>query len=259
METRYNVYGTKDTEIISKIESDFMEFSNGYKVNHWTIPALINGNVLRKCGYFKTMPNQLTAAGHFSDDVCKAIESDPLSNEKACTFDGYYFTPAACIHFYPHIKEAEIYNEIITTYARVYRYENGKYEKGRRLWDFGVREFVAVGSKEYVKNFLDDFKEKALAYTHQISINANLKKASDHFYPSKENAVKERLQKANSLKTELVVNIEGKELALASFNYHEYHFSKTFEFDKRGKVVTGCVGFGLDRWVYVLNHQEVNK
>lgn len=259
METRFTVYGTNDTRLISKIEKDFIGFADSYKINHWTIPALIDGNTLRKYGYFKTMPNQLTAAGHFTDEVCKAVESDCVPTSKSCTFNGYFFTPAACIHLYPHIKKADIYNEVITTYARVYRYENGKYERGKRLWDFGVREFVAVGTKEYVKKFLDDFKEKALNYAESMGISVTQKRANDHFYPSKENVIKEKMQKANSLKTELVATVDGKELALASFNYHEFHFSKSFDFDKNGKIVTGCVGFGLDRWIYVLNELQLNE
>lgn len=256
---RYNVYGTKDTKIISKIEKDFLSFSDSYKVNQWTIPALIDGNILRKCGYFNTMPHQLTIAGHFTEKERTEIEPDVLSKIPNCATDGYFFTPAACIHLYPHIKDTNIYNELITTYARVYRYENGHYEQGRRLWDFGVREFVAVGSQEYVKGFLNDFKEKALEYAKNLGIAAYLKKANDHFYPSRENKIIEKLQKANDLKTELMTSVNNKELAIASFNYHKYHFSKLFEFDKDEKIVTGCVGFGLDRWVYLLKDLEDNK
>lgn len=259
METRYNVFGTKDTQLIMKLEKDFLSFSDNYKVNYWTIPALIDGNILKKCGYFNTMPHQLTMAGHFSEKECVEIQSNTFSKIQYCATDGYFFTPAACIHLYPHIKDENIYNELITTYARVYRYENGHYEQGQRLWDFGVREFVAIGSQEYVKNFLNDFKKKALAYIKSLGIAAYLKKANDHFYPSRENDIKEKLQKANNLKTELIVNINNRELAIASFNYHKYHFSKLFEFDKNEKIVTGCVGFGIDRWVYLLNYLEDNK
>ena len=56
-----------------------------------------------------------------------------------------------------------------------------------------------------------------------------------------------------------MTSVNNKELAIASFNYHKYHFSKLFEFDKDEKIVTGCVGFGLDRWVYLLKDLEDNK
>ena len=70
------------------------------------------------------------------------------------------------------IEKNPIYNTIITTKARVYRYEAGKFETGRRLWDFGVREFVAVGDREFVRGFLTYFQEKSLEFTNSCKIVA---------------------------------------------------------------------------------------
>ena len=53
------------------------------------------------------------------------------------------------------------------------------------------------------------------------------------------------------------MNSRGKELALASFNYHGFHFSMAFDFAKNGTIVTGCVGFGLDRWIDVLKEKQI--
>ena len=38
-------------------------------------------------------------------------------------------------------------------------------------------------------------------------------------------------------------------LALASFNSHGTHFSGPYQFDNGNQIVTGCVGFGLHRWL----------
>ena len=109
-----------------------------------------------------------------------------------------------------------------------------------------MREFVAVGSKEYVMDFLKDFQQKSLKLAEQYNIKSSIITANDHFYPSKKNIIKEKMQKANNLKYELIID---DQVALASFNFHGFHFSKTFDFDEEESIVTGCVGFGLDRWL----------
>lgn len=247
---RYRVYTTKDTIFLTKLEKDILDFSKDYTVHHWRIPAMISGEILEKCGYFESMPNQLTGTGYFDEKNCIEIIEGNKKNNLTFSSENMYLTPAACIHFYPELKKEKLKNELITTNARVYRHEDGKF--GRyRLWDFNVREFVAVGSKEFVVNFLQDFRQKALNLTKKYKIKSSIVVANDHFYPSKKNKIKEKVQKVNSLKYELIGN---DEVALASFNFHGYHFSKTFDFDEDGKIVTGCVGFGLDRWIELVKN-----
>lgn len=57
------------------------------------------------------------------------------------------------------------------------------------------------------------------------------------------------MQLVNKTKQELVASINGKEVALASFNFHGNHFSAKFNFEGDRNIVTGCVGFGLERWI----------
>lgn len=235
MEECYKTYLKDDTELIKDLEKEIFRFFDEYKVNEWNIPALINKKILEKCGYFSSMPHQLTMVTDIND-------IDNKGNE-------YYLTPAACLHLYPHVKNAKICNELITTGARVYRYENGNFKKEIRMWDFYVRECVAVGDERFVKKFLDDFMEKTLNLARRYELTATIVRASDHFYPSPINIMKQRMQMANNLKNELRVEIDGESIAIASFNYHQFHFSRTFGFDNNNKIVTGCVGFGIDRWI----------
>ncbi len=250
----YKEYKDKDNELIKYIEKEFINFADNYKVHEWQIPALIGGDILRKCGYFKTMPNQLTAVGYINPDSISDVIARDEVNEKEIINRNFYLTPAACIHIYPMLKKENLCNEIITTKARVYRYENAKFETGKRLWDFGVREFVAVGNSEFIKKFLEEFQQKSLEFSKLCGIECMINESNDHFYPTKNNKTIEKIQKNNGLKKELICVSDG--LAIASYNYHGYHFSKTFGFDKEGKIVTGCVGFGLDRWVSAINNKE---
>ena len=252
----YPTYKENETEIIEKFDKDFCTFSEGYKVNKWTFGSLIKNEVLQKCGYFDTMPENLTfVSGIESDDVNtlrnKELKSIPIS--------GYGLTPAACLHIYPLLAKEKKRNELITLLQKVYRYEKGEYQKGTRLWEFWVREFVAVGSVDYVKSFLEDFEKKSLEYAKNIFPEATLKNATDMFFPSRENKIIQRMQKNNDFKKELIVSVEDKDVACGSFNYHKTHFSKLFEFDEGGSVVTGCVGFGLNRWLTRYMQDHINE
>ncbi|MBP2098940.1 class-II aminoacyl-tRNA synthetase family protein [Enterococcus rivorum] len=251
----YATLHSKDTELRAQLNIKLMSYIKDYKVNEWTIPSLIDGDVLERCGYFSTIPNQLTKIGTLDLDKIDLHAKDNDCNGFISS-SNLYLTPAACIHFYPMLETENKYNEIITTMARVYRYEDGAFVYNERQWEFSVREFVAVGSIEYVQNFLEDMKSKLLEYAQQFTDKSYLKVAHDHFYPSKKNALKEKFQEKNKLKTELVADINGKNVSIASFNFHGYHFSKEFNFDSNGNVVSGCVGCGIDRWLELIHSKN---
>jgi hypothetical protein len=89
----------------------------------------------------------------------------------------------------------------------------------------------------------------AESLSESLGIKAEIEEASDNFYPTKRNNIKAKLQISNSLKKELITYIGEKKVALASFNFHGNHFSEPFDFSDGGRVVSGCAGFGLERWV----------
>ena len=73
--------------------------------------------------------------------------------------------------------------------------------------------------------------------------------AQDDFFPSIRNHAKARVQQGNARKRELTADISGTRVALASCNYHHRHFGTEFAFDADAIVVSGCAGFGLERWL----------
>ncbi len=246
IDVAYPTYDEEETKIIDKFDEDFLAFAKDYKLNKWSFASIINNDIIKKCGYFESMPNNLSfISGVGEDNIHRMIKQEEIN---ALPLSGYGLTPAACLHIYPMLQKGTKINELITTRQKVYRYEQGQYSNDTRLWEFWVREFVAVGTVEYVKGFLCDFQEKALDYAKHEFEEAYLRSANDYFYPSRENKIIQLMQSKNDLKKELVVSIGQKEVACASFNYHKTHFSKIFKFDDSERIVTGCVGFGLNRW-----------
>ena len=88
--------------------------------------------------------------------------------------------------------------------ARVYRNEANKFEYLVRLWDFTVREIVFIGSPEFVEKELTEIEEKAIKFAMALGFNPVVKKANDHFYPSKKNEIKEKFMYSIECKTKVV-------------------------------------------------------
>lgn len=117
------------------------------------------------------MPHQLASIGYIKENaIGHVIDGNDISSNDISKSE-YYLTPAACIHLYPMLEKEQLENVVITTRARVYRYENAQFEKGQRLWDFTVREFVAVGAPRFVQAFLKDFQYKSLELCKKLGID----------------------------------------------------------------------------------------
>jgi seryl-tRNA synthetase len=258
MSEKYISYYEKDTRNLNAIDEYFKNKALELKAVQYHIPAMIGKEVLDKCGYFSSFPHHITRASFLKPEhYGQIIEGAEIGDECTCN-SNMYFTPAACLHFYPMVEGQTIDERIITTRSRVYRYEENRFDGKCRLWDFTVREIVFLGSTEFVAAKLDIFKTYATEFAERIGLSIQFEGASDHFYPGAKNKVKGKLQLVNSLKDELKTLIDGEYVAIASFNTHGYHFSKPFNFDNGGKIVSGCIGFGLERWVAALSENNIS-
>ncbi len=254
----YICYDEKNTRLMNQVDSYFKDQAVRLGAEEYHIPAMIDQSVLARCGYFSSFPQHLTVAGHAKPETYEEVANKNQLSKDTVEVSDQYFTPAACLHFYPMFENQDIEQKVLTTRARVYRYEDKRFNGSTRLWDFTVREIVFMGSADFVKENLVKVKEITLEYTKAIGLPAEICPASDNFYPIKRNLLKKKLQAANSLKDELVIKIGDNEVAAASFNFHDTHFSKPFHFDKEGGIVSGCVGFGLERWIAALNYYHID-
>lgn len=244
----YLCFYQEAAKLMEGLDKKIKEFIKDLKYEEVYIPSLIKGDILEKCGYFESFPQNLSVVCSLKKCGREKINRKEIGCENINIHD-YYLTPAACIHIYPMLEKRRGTDICYTTRESVYRYENGEFKNPERLWQFTVREFVFVGTEEYVCKMLQVMEEKALEFARSLFGKAVVKNAYDEFYPSAENRMKIKLQLANKLKRELIVGLDNRNIALSSFNYHRNHFSKPFHFDDGGKIVTGCVGFGLERWV----------
>lgn len=234
----------EQAQAIKRIDNDIYKLIEKMNPADIHIPAIINKNVLEKIGYFDSFPHQI-------------IGIKPLIEQNK--YDNMLLTPSACLHFYPMFGEQQIDNGIFTTRARVYRNEDKETDGQTRLIDFTVREIVVVGTADDVMSKLNIIGSLIVEYGNSIGLNIKLEAASDPFYPSRENTIKKKLQLVNKQKMEMIINVNGEKLSIGSINYHGFHFSKTFQFDKNNTIVTGCIGVGLERWISSLTNNKIQE
>lgn len=241
----YTCYFGKRANTIKKIDNNICRIINKWNPVEIHIPALIHRDILNNIGYFDSFPDQI-------------IGIKPLIEPNK--YDNMLLTPSACLHFYPMFGEQQIDNGVFTTRARVYRNENKETDGQTRLIDFTVREIVVVGTADDVMSKLNNIGNLIVEYGNSIGLNIKLEAASDPFYPSRENTIKKKLQLVNKQKMEMIINMNGEKLSIGSINYHGFHFSKAFQFDRNNTIVTGCIGVGLERWLSSLtNNNKVQE
>lgn len=212
----------------------------GLRIVDACIPSLLSKHDIQRMGYFECF------SGHLTGVVPTALSTSQPE---------FYLTPAACLPLYPIMKEfGELSELCITGVVGVFRYEEGLRSPGTRLWEFSVREMVFIGNERFVRNELESMERRSLALGKSIGLDLVSEVAADHFTGDDSRLnVLQRLQRANSFKRELRVGTAESSLAIASLNFHGTHFSRLYGWDQGGKVVSGCVGFGLRRWLHALS------
>ncbi len=253
----YICYEGNNLNNFKKLDYIFLSFLKGFNYESYHIPGMISEECLKKCGYIDSFPQQLTIPTYIKREEIKNVLSNGEITNQSIQMEKMYMSPSACLHFYPLLENQKISEKIMTTLTQVYRYEEADFSERSRLWEFNVREMVFVGSNDYVSEMLTLVLGKALDFAKTIDTEAYVRVASDIFYPNRTNEIKGLIQKKNKLKQELVMHIDGHEVAVASFNHHHNHFSKPFNFQGDGTIVSGCVGFGMERWISACVEQGI--
>src|SRR3954453_76841 len=123
-----------------------------------------------------------------------------------------------------------------------------------RLQMFHMRELVRIAEPETVQTWRDGWRDRALALLVDLGLDASFDVASDPFF-GRSGRMMAASQREQALKFETLVQIAGPEpTAVASFNYHQDHFSGLYGITTAdgGTAHTACLGFGHERIVLAL-------
>lgn len=232
-----------------------------------TYPAVIHLSTLDKTNHFTSFPEHLHFLTHLRDDL-DVIESfsesirkaggwkaeQPLDLNRNMPKPRFAMNPSTCYHCYEGLQGETIEGDgiVVTAVAKCHRYESKNHADFGRLLDFSMREIIFVGKPEFVR----ENRLKAVEHLKQLAeeweLDCLIENANDPFFTN-DFQVKASFQRNQEMKYEMRLTIPhiGKSIACSSVNFHSTAFGSAFEI-KTGKrpATTGCVGFGLERWVF---------
>lgn len=231
-------------------------------------PALLDPDVLVRCGYFTSFPHSVCLVSHFTEDF-DAIEAFRLANThsdrlqlpdaSAMTHTEAALRPAVCLPVYRALENTSLPEGglTVTTTGKAFRYESSNMGGIERLWDFSMREIVFVGSAEAIEQQRKRVVDAVISLLEDWDLASRLVSASDPFFATVR-GTKALWQRTRSLKYEALVDIGTGHLAVGSINYAGTLFGDAFRIrTEKGEIATtACVGFGLERLVLALFSQH---
>lgn len=246
--------GPEFHELMRAVERMLDPMCRGTGVTPGYFPAVASREVLRKTGYMESLPHLCGSVHAFTGDD-KALQ--PLIKAAAeggdwsthLTQTDVVLTPAACYPLYPTQRGTlPVGGRTFDLTGNCFRHEPSP--DPMRMQAFLLRENVRIGTPSDVQAWRGAEMERGLAFMQSLGLPARLALASDPFF-GRGGRMLSSNQLAQELKFEVVVAAYGpeQETAVASFNYHEDHFSKPFEILAHdGSLAhTACLGFGLER------------
>ena len=220
-------------------------------------PVLLPVEAYKKTGYLRNSPQYATFCCDARENIAM-LENLEKSTDSEGLFEKlqqphYALSPSACFHTYIECENKKLDEmSVITFMQNVFRNEGRlNYKQIGRLRDYHVREIVFLGDNAFVMKKRNYALQYSIKLLQEWGMAGAVLSASDPFVMPKIQKYK-RIQLLEKSKYELRLNVSTDEqISAASFNLHGTAFSYPFKISISGvdEVVTGCVGFGLERWV----------
>jgi seryl-tRNA synthetase len=225
-------------------------------------PPVLPRRRIEEIGYLKSFPHLAGSVFAFEGGEEEATAQEELAarHEDWSEFQAatdLVLTPAACYPVYPAIAaRGPLAAGGVTVDAGgsyVFRCEPSG--DPARLQMFHQREIVRIGEPEVVSAWREGWRDRSIELLRSVGLKAGFDVANDPFF-GRSGRLLARSQRSQELKFEVLAQIAGPEpIAVASFNYHQDHFSSTYGIAMEnggGPAHTACLGFGLERIVLAL-------
>ncbi|WP_235782120.1 aminoacyl--tRNA ligase-related protein [Paenibacillus senegalensis] len=221
---------------------------------------------MNKTNHFTSFPEHMHFLTHLREDL-DVIEGFSQSIREAGGWKAeteldlnaampkpqYAMNPSTCYHCYEGLQDETIDGDgiAVSAISKCHRFESRNHSDFGRLLDFSMREFIFVGKPDFVKQNRLKALEALQELAREWEVDCYMEIANDPFFTN-DFQVKASFQRNQEMKYELRLTVPylNKSIACSSVNFHSNTFGNAFNI-KAGKrsAVTGCVGFGIERWV----------
>jgi seryl-tRNA synthetase len=248
-------FNSEAIRIMFKLDQAFLHIAKEVEAEEIIYPPLMKVEDLSQIDYFINFPHLGLVTSQLNEQFCSChtSETKPTSIKQISSGDltnGNYMLPsAACYNIYLDIKDTVLEKtKYVTTIARCFRNED-QFNYLRRLWSFTMREIVCIGSMEEVQKHLSYYKNVILQLSNKLDMNLNVELATDPFFDK--NGAKALMQKLHPVKEEFVYD---ERVSVASVNFHRNFFGErcNIKLVDDSFAFTGCVAFGIERWLHAL-------
>ncbi len=228
-------------------------------------PTMLPLADLQKTDYFKSFPQHATFCTclHHDDATLQHFVTDvKAGHEVSAAAQGRLEAPemvlssAVCYHCYREYAGRTLAGglTVLTAQGQCFRNERGAFRALDRCYEFTMREIVLLGEPTAVETRRMRLLALTVKLAASLGMAGTVERATDVFFRDDVDGRARTLhQRANALKYELRVRMDdaGSSLAVASFNLHDDYFGRSFDIrlPDGGHASTGCVGFGIERWV----------
>lgn len=235
----------------------FEKIAQSFGAKTKVYPALLPLESYKKTGYLKRSPQYaIFCCNTFEDmdkleDIQRSIQDGSI--QSSLKQPDFALSPSACFHTYIEYENKELQKESVFTFRQnVFRNEGRfNFTEMGRLMDYHVREVVMIGSENFVTKVRKEFLEKVIEIMKNWGLSFSVSVAADPFVLPKFQKLK-KIQKGEKSKYEIKLDCSSDHsTSVASFNLHGTAFTDPFNIrvNDNNETVTGCIGFGIERWV----------
>jgi seryl-tRNA synthetase len=245
--------GPELTRVLDLLEDRLLSWADDCGAARMAYPPLIPVADLSELDYLANFPHLVHLASSLDLDGLPADPGAVVRDGQVPTShlapSRYALPSAACYSAYLHLRGARLESaRYLTTVATCFRRET-EYAGLRRLTAFRMREIVCIGSREDVQAHLAAFTPRIAEFGAGLGLRLTVQAATDPFFePQGSRAV---MQQLFPVKEEF---LHDGSLAIASVNFHRTFFGERcrIELPDGRPAFTGCVAFGLERWLAAL-------
>ena len=256
-------------QLMSMIDRKVTEvFAKHFGAELEIYPSTIRAETLDRCNHFTSFPEHIDFVSHLKPDLevlngfaknCRERGWSASLHEGQMANNDFAISPSCCYHCYEGMEgwQLEGRGRCTTMILACHRYEGARHQSLRRLRAFTMREVVFIGQPKYVIEARAKAEELIVQWAKDWELACSFETANDMFF-TQDFAVKASFQRLQQAKRELLLQIpsEKNSLAVFSSNFHAVTFGKAFNITIGGRpATTGCIAWGLERWVYAIYSQ----